>query len=84
MKRYVFPILLAQGILAVLLCSSAAAAEPTLTTMVHFDGTNGYLPCCGLIEGRDGNLYGTLGYGGWFDLGTAYRVGLDGKCGVTV
>ena len=25
-------------------------------------------------------MYGTLSYGGWFDLGTVYRMGSDGKC----
>ena len=48
--------------------------------MVHFDGTNGYIPGSSLVQGRDGNFYGALSYGGWFDLGTAYRMSPDGKC----
>ena len=71
---------LAAGIAAVLLCALTAGAEVTLTTLVNFDGTNGYIPGSSLVQGRDGNFYGALSYGGWFDLGTVYRMAPDGKC----
>jgi len=71
---------LSAGIAVLVLYAATASAEVTLTTLVHFDGTNGYLPEAGLVEGRDGNIYGTLSYGGWFDLGTVYRLAPDGKC----
>jgi uncharacterized repeat protein (TIGR03803 family) len=71
---------LAVGIAAALLYIATAGAEVTLTTLVHFDGTNGYMPGSSLVQGRDGNFYGMLCYGGWFDLGTAYRMSPDGKC----
>jgi len=59
-------------------------AEVTLTTMVSFDGTNGYLPQAGLVQGRDGNFYGTLSYGGWHDLGTLFRMAPNGACVILV
>jgi uncharacterized repeat protein (TIGR03803 family) len=36
----------------------------TLTALHSFDGTDGSFPLTGLIQGTDGNLYGTTQYGG--------------------
>jgi len=33
----------------------------------------------GIIQGRDGNLYGTTAFGGLFGNGTVYKLTLDGK-----
>jgi uncharacterized repeat protein (TIGR03803 family) len=68
------------GIAAALLYVANANAQVSLTTLVHFDGTNGNMPQNGLIEGRDGSFYGFLSEGGWFDLGTAYKMSPDGRC----
>jgi uncharacterized repeat protein (TIGR03803 family) len=35
-----------------------------LTTLVSFNGTNGTYPMAGLVEGNDGNFYGTTQIGG--------------------
>ena len=35
--------------------------DGTLTTLVAFDGTNGFRPSTTLIQGSDGNLYGSAG-----------------------
>jgi len=35
-----------------------------LTTLVSFDGPNGNQPLAGLVQGSDGNFYGTAQYGG--------------------
>jgi len=43
------------------------------------DDVNGYKACGGVIQGRDGGLYGTTAYGGEFGRGIIYRVGLDGS-----
>ena len=40
------------------------AATPSLTTLVNFNGTNGWWPVAGLIADASGNLFGTTFYGG--------------------
>ncbi|MGO8673184.1 MAG: choice-of-anchor tandem repeat GloVer-containing protein, partial [Capsulimonadaceae bacterium] len=45
------------------------------------DGTvpdDGYFPIVGLIQGTDGNLYGTTYYGGSTNYGTVYRIAPSG------
>jgi uncharacterized repeat protein (TIGR03803 family) len=36
----------------------------TLTTLVSFNATNGGVPVAGLVQGNDGNFYGTTQWGG--------------------
>jgi uncharacterized repeat protein (TIGR03803 family) len=38
--------------------------DGNLTTLISFNGTNGACPAAGLVEGPDGNLYGTARFGG--------------------
>src|SRR5690348_2532335 len=71
-------------LIVVLLYATGVNAEVSLDTMVTFDGTNGYIPQGGLVEGRDGNLYGTLSYGGWYDLGVVFKMAPNGKCVILV
>lgn len=40
-----------------------------------FDGQN---PCCALVQGSDGALYGTTYGGGWNGLGTVYTLSTNG------
>jgi uncharacterized repeat protein (TIGR03803 family) len=56
-----------------------------LVWSVPFDGTNGYAPRAGLVQGRDGNFYGTTALGGaLFDgltqvgSGTIFRITSNG------
>lgn len=46
----------------------------TLTTLVSFDGTNGASPEAGLMQGADGNFYGTTTHGGTNGYGTVFRL----------
>jgi uncharacterized repeat protein (TIGR03803 family) len=59
------------------LCGSAAIASQaqTFTTLASFDGTNGVEPFFGpLVQGTDGNFYGTTAAGGANDLGTVFKM----------
>jgi len=51
----------------------------TLTTLVSFNGTNGWAPRS-MVQGTDGNFYGTTGYGGATPegFGTIFKITPDG------
>jgi uncharacterized protein (TIGR03437 family) len=68
-----------------LLCTATAIAAhaQTLTTLVNFNGTNGSFPNA-LIQGNDGNLYGTTVAGGAYDDGTLFKFALSGGVLTTV
>jgi uncharacterized protein (TIGR03437 family) len=51
---------------------AVVAHAQTLTTLVSFNGTNGSYPNA-LIQGSDGNLYGTTGAGGAYKSGTFFK-----------
>jgi uncharacterized repeat protein (TIGR03803 family) len=63
---------------ALLLCVAAAIPSPaqTYTTLFSFDVTDGSQPYSSLVQGLDGNLYGTTLYGGpqSHDNGTVYKI----------
>jgi len=52
-----------------------------LSTLHSFNLTDGYAPCGGLVQARDGSFYGTTTYGGGdFGDGTVFRVGVVNAC----
>lgn len=60
-----------------LLCAATAIASPaqTFTTLVNFNGANGAAPQPeGLVQGTDGNLYGTTLQGGANNSGTVFKM----------
>jgi uncharacterized repeat protein (TIGR03803 family) len=75
------------GMLCLFLATTAIALaqneEPLsnsvkFTHLVDFDSSNGNVPRSSLVQGRDGNLYGTTYYGGYYGAapfaGTVFRV----------
>jgi uncharacterized repeat protein (TIGR03803 family) len=77
------------AIVIAVFCVAAAVASPaqTFTTLFTFDGTNGNGADGSLIQGTDGNFYGTTAYGGEsssycpfsFGCGTVFKITPDGK-----
>src|SRR5215471_14730711 len=56
--------LLSATILAALICVPHLMPAQTLTPIANFNGPNGNNPIAGVIQGRDGNFYGTTVDGG--------------------
>jgi uncharacterized repeat protein (TIGR03803 family) len=56
-----------------------AVSAQTFTTLAAFHGTNGQSPNTALVQGLDGNLYGTTGTGGTAGYGTFYKITPAGK-----
>jgi uncharacterized repeat protein (TIGR03803 family) len=62
------------------LASAGASPAQTFTTLSSFDGTNGNLPYQeSLVQGRDGNYYGTARAGGANGMGSVFKVTPKGK-----
>jgi uncharacterized repeat protein (TIGR03803 family) len=51
----------------------------TLTTLAFFNSTNGSYPEAGLVQGIDGNFYGTTTFGGTYNYGTIFQVTTNGS-----
>jgi uncharacterized repeat protein (TIGR03803 family) len=70
--------LLGLGLLAFSPSPFSSASAQTFTTLVDFNGTNGGSPVAELIEGSDGDFYGTTLAGGSSGLGTVFRMTPEG------
>jgi len=66
---------------AVFVCCAAAGvtAAQTYTTLHNFTGPDGANPYAPLIQGFDGNLYGTTEYGGANNYGTVFKITPKGE-----
>lgn len=70
------------GCALLVFCFSTAIisqAKTTFRTLINFDGTNGAYAPSGLIQGIDGNLYGTTSGGGKNGDGTVFKMTTAGK-----
>jgi uncharacterized repeat protein (TIGR03803 family) len=68
-------------LLLAMLCvaTSIASAQATFNTLLDFDGTNGNNPIdTPLVQGIDGDLYGTTEYGGVYGYGTVFKISPSG------
>jgi uncharacterized repeat protein (TIGR03803 family) len=67
----------------VLLCAVAVTATAsfaqTFNTLLDFSGADGAGPQGTLVQGTDGNLYGTTKFGGANSAGTVFKLASDGK-----
>ena len=52
--------------------------DGTLTTLYSFGYDDGAKPEAGLVQGTDGNFYGTTSEGGWCGQGTVFRLTTNG------
>ncbi len=68
-------------LLGALLCLSfdVVARAQIFQTLVSFDGPNGATPAAPLIQGADGDLYGTTHFGGTYNAGTVFKITPEGS-----
>ena len=72
------------GPFAALNCANGCGTVFQITTngvftSIHaFAGTDGRQPLAGLVEGPDGNFYGTASYGGALGIGTIFQITTNG------
>jgi uncharacterized repeat protein (TIGR03803 family) len=59
---------------AVMGISHSSATAQTFTTLFVFDATDGGFPSGPLVQGTDGNLYGTTNWGGAYGGGSVFRI----------
>jgi uncharacterized repeat protein (TIGR03803 family) len=59
---------------ALFAASIVAVPAQTFTTLHSFDNADGANPFTGLLQGTDGNLYGTTVYGGADAFGTVFKI----------
>jgi uncharacterized repeat protein (TIGR03803 family) len=63
------------GMMLVLCAAAAITSAQTYDSLVSFNGTNGAVPYYGsLVQGTDGNLYGTTFNGGANNDGTVFKM----------
>jgi uncharacterized repeat protein (TIGR03803 family) len=62
------------GVLLLWATTAIALPAQTFTTLHSFDSTDGYEPYAALVQGTDGNLYGTTYGGGANDYGTVFKI----------
>jgi uncharacterized repeat protein (TIGR03803 family) len=57
--------------------AAIGAQGQTFNKLVNFNGSDGRFPCCSLIQGTDGDFYGTT-HGGGDGYGTVFKFALGG------
>lgn len=62
--------------------ATTISAAQTFNSLGEFNGTDGSFPFASLVQGPDGNFYGTADEGGTFNNGTVFRVTSKGNVSV--
>ena len=62
--------------LSCIYCAATASGSPAqvFTTLLNFMGSNGNNPRSSLVQGPDGNFYGTTASGGYTRSGTVFKI----------
>lgn len=68
----------AARVIIMALAVAVAAGAQTVSTVAVFDGKNGNDPMGTLMQGLDGNLYGTTEYGGRGQIGNVFQLSPQG------
>jgi uncharacterized repeat protein (TIGR03803 family) len=66
------------GILSLWAATAVALPAQTFTSLHSFNGTDGANPDAGLVQGTDGNLYGTTNDGGAYSEGNVFNITTSG------
>ncbi|MDQ5872659.1 MAG: hypothetical protein M3547_10715, partial [Acidobacteriota bacterium] len=66
-------------ILAAIAIFGAASARADSVPLYSFNGSDGAAPLAGLVQGSDGNFYGTTASGGASDAGTVFKITSGGS-----
>jgi uncharacterized repeat protein (TIGR03803 family) len=74
--RRISILMLERSFVVLLICAATAIAPraQVVTTVFSFDGANGYNPAAMLVQGIDGNFYGTTENGGADNYGTVFEI----------
>lgn len=64
---------------ALFAATAITSSAQVFTTLANFGGSNGSNPFAGLVQGFDGNFYGTTYYGGANNSGTVFKITPAGK-----
>lgn len=64
---------------AVVIACPVALSAQVLTVLHSFNGTDGQLPESALVQGSDGNFYGTTALGGGNHQGTVFKIDSTGN-----
>jgi uncharacterized repeat protein (TIGR03803 family) len=83
-RNFSYPFSQSQILIFVLLLVSASlgATGQTFTTLATFEGTNGSGPFAPLVQGSDGNFYGTTVVGGENGMGVVFSLNSAGTMNV--
>ncbi len=66
------------GLIVVCVATAVFSAGQTFTTLATFYESNGATPLAGLVQGADGNFYGTTNGGGDHSGGTVFKMTPEG------